>query len=145
VTGMVIDTAAVAAVLFEETGAEWLVGAIAEAERRYMCAGTYVELGIVIESRLGPTGAVDRFVRDAEVELVDVTFQVANRALDGWRRFGKGRNSAGLNFGDCFTYGLAAEWNLPILCVGENFAKTDIDTLTPPRGTTANRVVERPE
>jgi ribonuclease VapC len=131
VPALVVDTSAVAAVLFNEAAGDWLLDTLSGAERRYLSTGTYVELGIVVESRLGPTGAADRFIRDAEIELVEVTPQIASRALDGWRRYGKGRHPAGLNLGDCFAYGLASESSLPVLCVGESFARTDVDVLVP--------------
>lgn len=133
---LVVDTSATIAILFGEAGADWLVATLAHAERSYMSAGTYLELGIVLESRYGSagTGTVDRFVLDSELEVVDVTPKIAMRALEGWRRYGKGRHRAALNFGDCFAYGLASECDLPILCVGEDFSRTDLHTLRPPNG-----------
>ncbi|MGH8827196.1 MAG: type II toxin-antitoxin system VapC family toxin [Jiangellaceae bacterium] len=129
----VVDTSAVVSVLTDEDGADWLIDTLAHAERRLMSAATYVELAIVIEARLGAaaTGASARFVRDAQITLVDVDIAVAERALEGWRLFGKGRHPAALNFGDCFTYALATELDLPVLCVGEDFARTDVDVLRP--------------
>lgn len=54
-------------------------------------------------------------VGDSNLELVDVDPVIAERAHEGWRRFGKGRHPAGLNYGDCFTYGVAAELGVPVL------------------------------
>lgn len=39
--------------------------------------------------------AVERFLRDGEVTVVAVDRQQVDRALDGWRRFGKGRRQGG--------------------------------------------------
>ena len=50
----------------------------------------------------------------------------AEQAVDSWRRFGKGRHPAGLNFGDCCTHALASDFRLPILCVGDHFSRTDV-------------------
>ncbi len=90
-----------------------------------MSAATVVELGIVAESRRGTRGRseIERFVNSMDVAAVDGS--MAQLALEAWRRFGKGRHRAGLNFGDCFTYALAAHTRLPILCVGDDFARTD--------------------
>jgi ribonuclease VapC len=131
--GLVIDTSAAVAVLANEPGADWLLRTLAETPRRVMPAATYLELGMVIESRLGQagTGVAGRFVRDAEVEVVDINAQAAERSLEGWRRFGKGRHPAKLNFGDCLVYGTAAELDLPILCTGDDFAQTDAAVLRP--------------
>ncbi|MGH8933461.1 MAG: type II toxin-antitoxin system VapC family toxin, partial [Egibacteraceae bacterium] len=65
--------------------------------------------------------------------VVSVDRDQADRALEGWRRFGKGRHAAGLNFGDCFTYALAAVTGCPVLCVGDDFAATDLDVIRPSR------------
>lgn len=43
-----------------------------------------------------------------------------------WRRFGKGRHPAGLNFGDCFSYALAVATGEPLLFKGNDFSQTDI-------------------
>jgi ribonuclease VapC len=131
--GLVVDTSAVIAILTGESGADWLIATLSDARRRFMAGATYLELGIVIETRLGPvaTGAAGRFIRDSDVELVAVDPITAERALEGWRLFGKGRHPAALNYGDCFTYGLAAELGLPVLCVGDDFARTDVEVLRP--------------
>ena len=41
-------------------------------------------------------------------------------------RYGKGHHPAGLNFGDCLTYAVAKLSGLPLLCVGDDFAQTDL-------------------
>jgi ribonuclease VapC len=131
---IVVDTSAVVAVVSDEPGADWLAETLAQTTAAVMPAATYLELGIVLESRLGPsaTGAAARVLRDAEIEIIDVTAMAAERALESWRRFGKGRHPAKLNFGDCIVYGVAAELDRPILCVGEGFVRTDIAVLRPP-------------
>jgi ribonuclease VapC len=133
VTDLVVDTSAVVAMLLDEKGAEELRERLASADSRLMSMTTLVELGIVIEARLGPAGAslVERFVRDAGIELVDVDRAQADRALEGWRSYGKGRHPAALNFGGCFTYALAASAEHPILCVGDDFAATDLEVVRP--------------
>ncbi len=71
---------------------------------------TLLELGIVLEARLGPAGrsVMDRFVRDGwHRRSCRWTLPDVDRALDGWRRFGKGHHPAALNLGDCFAYALA--------------------------------------
>lgn len=135
---VVVDPSAAVAVLTGEPGADWLSRTLADAERALMPTATLLELGMVVESRFGPagTGAAARFVRDAEVELVEVSARSAERALEGWRRFGKGRHPAKLNFGDCIVYGTAAELDLPVLCTGDDFARTDLEVLRPPPGPT---------
>ena len=133
-TDIVVDTSAVVAILGNEPTAQELIDVIDSSDRRLVSAATLVELGIVMEARLGATGGsiVDRFIRDGEITVVAVDRHHAVRAIDGWRRLGKGRHAAALNLGDCFTYALAAETGLPILCTGNDFARTDLEVIPAP-------------
>jgi ribonuclease VapC len=47
-------------------------------------------------------------------------------AIEAWLRFGRGRHPAGLNFGDCLAYATARLAGRPLLCKGDDFAKTDL-------------------
>ena len=130
---LVIDTSAAVAVILGEPGSEELAAHLEDALVRLMPTAIRVELGIVIEARLWPAGqdVVDRFLRDAKVDIVPVDADLADRAMSGWRRYGKGRHPAGLNFGDCFTYALADRTGHPVLCTGDDFAATDITVVRP--------------
>lgn len=57
------------------------------------------------------------------VAVTDAQLEIARTA---WRRFGKGRRAAGLNFGDCFSYALARLAAEPLPFKGDNFTRTDI-------------------
>jgi ribonuclease VapC len=132
---LVVDTSAAVAVITGEPCGEELVVHLENAVVRLMSAAIRVELGIVIEARLWPAGqdVVDRFVRDAKIDIVPVDADLAARAMSGWRRYGKGRHPAGLNFGDCFTYALAERTGHPVLCTGDDFAATDLAVVRPAR------------
>jgi ribonuclease VapC len=130
---VVVDTSAMVAILTAEAGADRLSEVLTSADRRLIAAPSAVELGIVLEARVpAAVGMARRALRDADVEVVACDEELAERALEAWRRFGKGRHPAALNFGDCFTYALAERTGLPILCVGEDFARTDVGALRPP-------------
>lgn len=131
---MVVDTSAVIAILTEESGAEPVAHQLVTAESAVMSTASFVELGIVLESRLGAEARsiLERFIREMEIELLPLDDDQAQRAVEGWRRFGKGRHAAGLNLGDCYTYGLASTISLPVLCTGEDFSRTDVEVV--PRG-----------
>jgi ribonuclease VapC len=133
---LVVDTSAAVAIVLGEPGSEELLVRLEAALARLMSAAIRVELGIVIEARLWPAGqdVVDRFLRDAKIDIVPVDADLAARAMSGWRRYGKGRHPAGLNFGDCFTYALAERTGHPVLCTGDDFAATGISVLRPPAG-----------
>lgn len=129
---LVVDTSAVVAILQSERGSDGLVVHLAGAGPCVMSAASRVEVGIVIEARLGAPGAdvVERLLRDAAISVVPVDLDAAERALGAWRRYGKGRHPAALNYGDCFTYALAEVTGFPVLCTGKDFAATDLPVLT---------------
>jgi ribonuclease VapC len=89
---------------------------------------------MVVESRAGAhaAAALDRWLESAPIEVVVVTRHHMTIARKGFRRFGKGRHPAGLNFGDCFSYALAGASREPLLFKGNNFYKTDLAVASVP-------------
>ena len=126
---MVIDTSALLAVLLQESDAERVAQAIDAGSPRLLSAASLLEASIVIESRKGEAGGreLDLLVYRAGIEVVAVDQNQAETARAAWRRFGKGRHPAGLNYGDCFAYALANSHRLPLLFRGNDFSQTDID------------------
>jgi ribonuclease VapC len=125
---MVLDTSAVVAILQSESVAERLVSVIEEAGAKRLSAASLVETAIVMQARYGDRGEgeVDVFVQRAGVDVVPVMLDHAEIARSAYRRFGKGRHPAALNFGDCFAYALAILLGEPLLFVGEEFSRTDV-------------------
>lgn len=125
---MVLDTSALVAVLFDEPERKELVAAIAAARRRLISAVTLVEASIVVESRRGEIAGreLDLLLHRATVQTVAVDEEQAQIARAAWRRFGKGRHPAGLNFGDVFAYALARISGEELLFKGQDFARTDV-------------------
>ncbi|WP_419162682.1 type II toxin-antitoxin system VapC family toxin [Candidatus Palauibacter sp.] len=125
---MIVDTSAILAVLFREADAPRYARKIAETSRCRLSVANLLEASIVIGVRARAADTeLDLFVERAEIELVPVSLEHASAARDAWRRFGKGRHPAALNFGDCFAYGLARVAGEPLLFKGEDFALTDIE------------------
>lgn len=124
---IVVDTSAIVAVLFDEDGSAELVDRLL-GERCVMSAATRVELGIVVEAKTGSAGTqlLEELFGRVAIEIVPVDAQLAEDAIVAWRRFGKGRHQAGLNFGDTFSYALARRLGQPLLFVGGDFAHTDL-------------------
>ena len=102
--------------------------ALGAAPVRLLSAVTRVELFCVIEGRKGETGRADveLLLRDGDFEVVSVTPQQAEIAIDAFRRFGRGRHRARLNIGDCFSYALAVATDQVLLFKGDDFGHTDI-------------------
>ncbi len=126
---MIIDTSAVAAILFAESDAERYERAISTAWPRRMSMVGALETTMVVEGRSGPDAGhdLDLFLQEAEIELEPVTREQLETARHAWRRFGKGNHAAGLNFGDCFAYALASTTGEPLLFKGNDFALTDVE------------------
>lgn len=125
---MVIDTSALIALLGMEAEAARLAAAIEADATRLISAASVVEAALVIESRYGPDGGreLDLLIAKAGLSVEPVTAQQAEIAREAWRRFGKGRHAAGLNFGDCFSYALAKVTGEPLLFKGTDFTQTDL-------------------
>jgi ribonuclease VapC len=125
---MVIDTSALAAIFFGEPERRAFLAAIASAPTRMISAATVLETGIVLESRLGEAAGreFDLFLIRANLQIVPVDAEQTELARHAWRRFGKGRHAAALNYGDCFAYALAKWTSEPLLAKGTDFASTDL-------------------
>lgn len=131
---IVVDTSALAAVVFGEPDAEVFASILlAHAGDVSVSAATWVEAGIVVSARRGPDGLDDlRRLGDAiSIEVVDLDIAQAGGAIAAWQRFGKGRHPAGLNLGDCYSYALAKHTGAALLFKGTDFRQTDIAAVSP--------------
>ncbi|MCC7168531.1 MAG: type II toxin-antitoxin system VapC family toxin [Rhodospirillales bacterium] len=122
---MIVDSSALIAILRREPGWEDLESKLLEAARPRLSAPTLVEARLVA-IRLGGLAELEGLIETAGIEIVPFDAGQADRASQAYRRFGKGRHPAGLNYGDLFAYALAKELDEPLLFAGQDFAKTDI-------------------
>ena len=125
---MVLDTSALLALLLDEAEAEDFRVALEDDTTRLVSAATLLETAIVIETRKGEPGGreLDALIHKAEVTVVAVDAEHVSEARRAYRRFGRGRHPAALNFGDVFAYALARTSGEPLLFKGDDFARTDI-------------------
>lgn len=125
---MVLDTSALVAILTDEPEAARLEAAFDADPVRLISAANLLEATIVIETRYGRAGGaeLDLLLYKAQVEVVVVDAEQSELAREAWRRFGKGRHPAGLNFGDCFAYALARQRGQSLLFKGDDFGRTDV-------------------
>lgn len=88
----------------------------------------YIEALMVVEARGGEAAGheLDTIVANLGLAIVPFDANHVTAARQAFRRFGKGRHRAALNFGDCCAYGLAKTLDLPLLFKGNDFALTDI-------------------
>lgn len=125
---MIVDSSAVVAILLEQPGHEPLLDRIDDASTVGIGVPTLVETGIVLISRLGVQGRtlLARFLQESEMSVITFTEEHWSVALDAFIRYGKGRHPAALNFGDCFSYAVSRIAKQPLLCLGNDFAQTDL-------------------
>jgi len=125
---MTLDTSAILAVLQDEAERSEFVSLIKDAPRRIISAVSVLEAAMVLEGRKGDDAGsdLDLFLRKASIEVVAFDEEQLVWARRAFRRFGKGRHAAGLNFGDCASYGLAQFSGEPLLFKGTDFTATDV-------------------
>jgi len=121
---MIIDTSALVALLdrrAERTATPWL-------RRRSGCYQPPIWWKSESLCRRGDDGArdLDLLLAKLKVEIEAVTAGQADIARKAFRRYGRGRHAANLNFGDCFAYALAKDKSAPLLFKGDDFGRTDV-------------------
>ena len=126
---MVIDTSALLAIFLAEPERKPFLDSIFQAETRMISAASVLETGIVLEARRGESAGreFDLFLVRANLQIVSLDSEQVEIARSAWRKYGKGRHPAGLNFGDCFAYALAKFTGEPLLAKGNDFAATDME------------------
>lgn len=126
---MIVDTSAIVAIVLREDGYEKILLAFEGTGPAGIGAPSVVEAGMVLAARKGPAGrgALGRFVSEARLTVLPFTADHGSVAINAFSRFGKGRHPAALNFGDCLTYAIASVAGQPLLCVGDDFAQTDLE------------------
>lgn len=127
---MIVDTSALVAIVVREPGHDTLLEALADpAATAGIGTPTVAELGLVLSARLATdarpivAGLLDH------LEIATVPFSDAHwrAAVEAFRRYGRGRHRAALNFGDCLTYAVASLANERLLFVGDDFTHTDLN------------------
>jgi ribonuclease VapC len=125
---MIVDTSALIAILEQEPEAERIARTPASTSERMLSVANLVDVGIVMQARRGDDGArdLDLLIAKLKVEIVPLTARQADVARKAFRRYGRGRHSAKLNFGDCVAYALAKDESAPLLFKGDDFGQTDV-------------------
>ncbi len=128
---VVIDTSALLAILLGEPERGKFLQLLSESETRLLSTANALETAMVVESRRGEAAGreLDLFLHRTKIEMVAVDAEQFSIARFAWRKFGKGRHPAALNFGDCFAYALTKTSREPLLAKGEDFRRTDLQLL----------------
>lgn len=120
---MTINTSAIVAILLDEPERAEFIRLIVQAPRRLVSAISLLETGMVLVGRRGEDAEADleRFVHRLSLEVVSFDERQSALGRLAFRRYGKGRHPAGLNFGDCAAYALARWSGEPLLYKGTDF------------------------
>ena len=126
---MIIDTSAIIAIIFRESGYKELIDKMMEAQFLGVGTVTLAETGIVLCARLESKGKIllARFLQEAGIVQIPFGEDHWREAVSAYERFGRGRHPAKLNFGDCISYATAKLAEQPLLFVGKDFSKTDLE------------------
>jgi ribonuclease VapC len=128
-SGFVIDSSALLAVVLGEPDAELVAARLVEPVRKVVSAATLFEAAVAAERRGGleARDRLDRLITRIDATVVPFDQHHLGWARDAFRRFGKGRHAAALNLGDCIAYATARHEVLPLLFKGDDFAQTDLE------------------
>jgi ribonuclease VapC len=126
---VIVDSSAVISIMLREVGHEAVLDSLETASTAGIGAPSLVETGIVLVARLGIVGKtlLARFCDEAGLTVVPFGAEHWPLAVDAYIRYGKGRHPTALNFGDCLTYAVCRQADQPLLCIGDDFARTDLD------------------
>jgi ribonuclease VapC len=131
---MFIDASAIVAMMTNESDAEALSARLMAADSRMTSPMALWEASVAYSRILGldPQTAlreVEAYIRPLEIEVIAIAPTMVAAAVEAYQRFGKGRHPAGLNFGDCFAYACARHLDMPLLFKGDDFSRTDIESV----------------
>jgi ribonuclease VapC len=123
-----VDTSALMAIALGERTAPACIKTLEAENDVLISAGTVAE-ALIVSSLRNVGDEVASLIDGLGFEIVAITPASARRVTDAYRRWGKGMHSAVLNFGDCFAYEVAKERACRLLYVGDDFAKTDVESV----------------
>ena len=123
-----VDTSALLEILLDGPQANECIAALELEDELLISAGTMAE-ALIVAGRRNVGDELGALIDGLGFEIVAVTPASARRIAQAYDQWGKGRHPAGLNFGDCFAYEAAKEHDCRLLYVGDDFAKTDIESV----------------
>jgi ribonuclease VapC len=131
---VIADSSALVAIANDEPGSDRYLEALTHAASRSISTATLLESSIVVDAHADPmvSQEFDALITRLRFTIIPVSLQQARIARQAYRRYGKGSgHAARLNFGDCFAYALAKDFDEPLLFVGNDFVHTDVRSALP--------------
>lgn len=134
-SGLVVDTSALVAILNQEPEARDFATACHDAETLMISAGTLHEANcVMVRSNIDEgTTRLDALVRRLDLTIAAFDAEQLEASRAAYMLYGRGTgHPALLNMGDCFAYALAKTRRLPLLFKGNDFVHTDIEPALKP-------------
>jgi ribonuclease VapC len=128
---MFLDASAIIAVIARESDAASLAARLGQAAPVVTSPIVMYEVVLGL-ARVGNTSiadamsVLDQFLMEVGATVVPIDESCGRAAIAAFERFGKGRHPAALNLGDCFAYACAMTRDMPLLCKGNDFPRTDV-------------------
>lgn len=125
---MIVDSSAIMVILLKEVESDRILNVLENSNTRLISSATLLEIYSVVLNRAGVEGLERLHELLANLDLEEEPFTSTQRKIAQKACFFYGRvhHKAALNFGDCMVYALAKDMNEPLLCKGDDFAKTDV-------------------
>ncbi|MFZ3352730.1 MAG: type II toxin-antitoxin system VapC family toxin [Xanthobacteraceae bacterium] len=123
-----VDTSALMAIVLGEPEANACIEVLEAEADVLVSAGTVAE-ALIVAGRRRVGEVMANLIGGLGFEIMTVTSASAQRIAQAYERWGKGVHPANLNFGDCFAYAVAKEHSCRLLFVGDDFSKTDVESV----------------
>jgi len=122
-----VDTSALMAIALGEAEVDACIRVLETETEIVISAGTVAE-ALIVAARRNVGEEMTRMIEGLGFEILSVTPAAARRVAAAYMRWSRGAHPTGLNFGDCFSYEVAKERSCPLLYVGGDFFKTDLES-----------------
>ncbi len=123
-----VDTSALMAIVLGEADADACMAMLETEPVVLISAGTVAE-ALIVAARRKVAEEMAKLIDGLGFDVVTVTAASARRIAAAYENWGKGVHPAGLNFGDCFAYEVAKAHDCRLLYVGNDFSKTDVESV----------------
>jgi ribonuclease VapC len=125
---VVVDASVILAVFFAEAPGAWAAARLTEhAATLQMSTVNLAETLVRLRDRQPKLAA------ELEERLLTSGIRFVPPNVEQARLAAQARLAFPLNLGDCFAYALAKSEDLPLLTLGAEFRKTDLEVVSPPR------------
>jgi ribonuclease VapC len=123
-----VDTSALMAIVLGEADADACMAMLETEPVVLISAGTVAE-ALIVAARRKVAEEMAKLIDGLGFDVITVTAASARRISADYEHWRKGVHPAGLNFGDCFAYEVAKAHDCRLLFVGNDFSKTDVESV----------------